>query len=102
MPTLAETSLKDLSQHCWHGGIGIAAKVSIECVEGRFRLRRGYIMASDMGEVLIVPAKEHSDSKQNCRTIFETVKVWPERLVEQPYPCQALSQLVARSIPEFQ
>ena len=20
MPTLAETSLKDLSQHCWHGG----------------------------------------------------------------------------------
>jgi hypothetical protein len=56
--------------------LGIAAKLCVDRLEGRFGLRWGYIMASNMGEVLIVPVKDHYYSSQNCRTILNTVKVW--------------------------
>jgi len=56
--------------------LGIAAKIPIERLEGRFSLRWGYIMASDMGEVLVVPVKDHHCSNLNCRTILNRVKAW--------------------------
>jgi hypothetical protein len=72
--------------------LGIAAKVSVDRLEGCFSLRWGYIVTSYMGEVLIVPVEDHSHSSQNCRTFYNTVKAlawWTGRTarpMRSPYP----------------